>query len=62
MGIAPHADIPPWDGKRFDMVWVFTSDTGPSGFKFTQIAQLLLPGDRKHPIEKDDDALQPSSP
>jgi hypothetical protein len=61
-GIAPHAEIPPWDGKRFDMVWVFTSDTGPSGFKFKQIPQLLLPADSPHPIEKQKDALQPSSP
>ena len=49
-GIAPNADIPPWDGDRFDMVWVFTSDTGPDGFNFTQIPQLLLPGDISDPI------------
>ena len=63
-GVAPNADIPPWDGDRFDMVWVFTSDTGPDGFDFTQIPQLLLPGDISDPIvrkKKEEGALQTSS-
>jgi hypothetical protein len=50
-GIAPDADIPPWDGTRFDVVWVFASDTGPGGFAFTQIPQLLLPLDSPDPIK-----------
>lgn len=39
-----------WPGHRFDIVWVFTP--GPYGsWKFTQIPQLLLAGD-KHSVIK----------
>jgi hypothetical protein len=34
-----------WDGSRFDLFWVFTSDDGKS-WKFTQIPEKLLPGDK----------------
>jgi hypothetical protein len=64
LGIAPHADVPPWDGKRFDMVWAFTSDTGPNGFTFDQIPQLLLPNDSANPIvgkKKEEADPQPNS-
>ena len=33
-----------WRGKRFDLVWVF--ERKKSGWKFTQVPQLLLPGDK----------------
>jgi hypothetical protein len=49
-GIAPQAAIPPWDGKRFDVVWVFTLEPGSSSYAFTQIPQLLLPFDSPRPI------------
>jgi hypothetical protein len=32
-----------WRGKRFDLVWIF--DRKKSGWKLTQVPQLLLPGD-----------------
>jgi hypothetical protein len=32
-----------WPGKRFDLVWVF--DSNGKTWKFTQVPQLLLPGD-----------------
>ena len=39
-----------WPGHRFDVVWVFTR-TGTSGtWTFTQIPELLLPGDSTAPI------------
>jgi hypothetical protein len=38
-----------WTDKRFDMVWVF--DRLPGGrWSFTQVAQMLLPGDSCKPI------------
>ncbi len=46
-----------WPGDRFDMVWVFDPDTGPSpdpnpnpGYIFKQVPQLLLAGDSSEPI------------
>jgi len=38
-----------WPHDRFDMIWTFT----PEGhrWRFTQIPQLLLPGDLPYPIE-----------
>lgn len=43
--IAPGADIPPTWPDRFDMVWSFVS--AGSGYDFTQIPQMLLPGGRR---------------
>jgi hypothetical protein len=34
-----------WPGSRFDVVWVIDKRGGGSGWKLTQIPQLLLPGD-----------------
>jgi hypothetical protein len=38
-----------WPHDRFDMIWTFTS--GQHGWRFTQVPQLLLPGDLPYPIE-----------
>ena len=37
-----------WDGKRFDLVWVFAPSS--SGYTFTQVPQMLLPGDNPEPL------------
>jgi hypothetical protein len=37
-----------WDGSRFDLVWVL--DRQAQGWTFSQVPQLLLPGDSKSPI------------
>ncbi len=38
---------PSWPGSRFDVVWVFDviGSAPPTGWTFTQVPQLLLPGD-----------------
>jgi hypothetical protein len=36
-------DVPDWPDERFDLLWVF--DRGDRGRTFSQIRQLLLPGD-----------------
>ena len=38
---------PSWPGSRFDLVWVFDIEgsSPPTGWTFTQVPQLLLPGD-----------------
>lgn len=38
---------PEWPGSRFDLVWVLdvTGLPSPSGWTFTQVPQMLLPGD-----------------
>jgi len=38
-----------WPHDRFDVIWTFTPDR--NGWRFTQIPQLLLPGDLPYPIE-----------
>jgi hypothetical protein len=38
-----------WPGERFDMVYVFTAD-GPGSYAFSQVPQLVLPGDDSAPI------------
>jgi hypothetical protein len=46
--ISPSPWPPPeWPGKRFDLVWVLDliGDDPPTSWTFTQIPQLLLPGD-----------------
>jgi broad specificity phosphatase PhoE len=43
-GISPR-----WPGRRFDLVWVF--DLEPSGaWSFTQVPELVMPGDSSKPI------------
>jgi hypothetical protein len=39
-----------WDGTRFDMVWVLDRKTTENGWDFSQVPQLLLPGDSAEPI------------
>ena len=39
-----------WPHDRFDVIWTFTPDH--TGWRFTQIPQLLLPGDLPYPIEE----------
>jgi len=34
-----------WHGSRYDLVWVLDRQPQPAGWKFTQVAQQLLPGD-----------------
>jgi hypothetical protein len=38
-----------WPNDRFDMVWVLTTENG-TDWKFSQVPQLLLAGDRTDPI------------
>jgi broad specificity phosphatase PhoE len=37
-----------WPPDRFDVIWTFTPDD--HGWRFSQIPQLLLPGDMPYPI------------
>jgi hypothetical protein len=41
--------VPDWDKRRFDVAWVFTRER--RAWHFTQVPQLLLPGDRPEGIE-----------
>jgi hypothetical protein len=34
-----------WPDSRFDLVWIFDQKSGPTGWKFSQAPQLLLPQD-----------------
>ena len=34
-----------WPGERFDLVWVFDRVPGAQNWTFTQVPQMLLPGD-----------------
>ena len=36
--------VPDWDKSRFDLLWVF--ERGLNGWRFQQVPQRLLPGDR----------------
>jgi broad specificity phosphatase PhoE len=44
--LGPITPRPPrhWPSDRYDLVWVFVRDVG--GWRFSQIPQLLLPGDQ----------------
>jgi len=46
-----------WPEDRYDMVWVFTR-VGP-GWRFDQVPQLLVPGDRPYPITDGATEAQP---
>jgi hypothetical protein len=37
-----------WPGARYDLVWVFDHDPQANHWKFSQVPQLLLPGDLPH--------------
>jgi len=39
-----------WPGERFDVVWVFDLDAAGSAYRFSQVCQLVLPGDSPEPI------------
>lgn len=39
-----------WPGDRFDMVWVFDRVAGSAKWSFSQVAQLVLSGDKPDPI------------
>ena len=34
-----------WPGSRFDVVWILEKQQRGKAWKFTQVPQLLLPGD-----------------
>jgi hypothetical protein len=56
--IPSHADIPePWPNDRFDVVWSFAYNG--SDYDFTQIPQMLLPGDSTDPISNPTVAAAP---
>ncbi|HTR86392.1 MAG TPA: histidine phosphatase family protein [Reyranella sp.] len=48
----PAGGIPQkWPGKRFDLVWVFDAPASAGQpWTFTQVPQLILPGDSSQPI------------
>lgn len=47
-------DIPPrWTGHRFDLVWVFDLQA-PRTWSFTQVPELVMPGDLTAPIGPND--------
>jgi hypothetical protein len=49
--IAPGAAIPDhWPGKRYDLVWVFDLTDDGKTYRFSQVPQLLFPGDLPTPI------------
>lgn len=39
-----------WPADRYDVVWSLTRSGGARSWKFDQICQCLLAGDRRHPI------------
>ena len=39
-----------WPSERFDLVWVFDRGMGATNWTFTQVPQMLLPGDVSDPI------------
>lgn len=46
-----------WPEDRYDMVWVFTR--AGQGWRFDQVPQLLVPGDRPYPITDTDAEAEP---
>jgi len=34
-----------WPGDRFDLVWIFDRNSEGGDWRFSQVPQLLLPGD-----------------
>ncbi len=41
-----------WPAERFDVIWVFERPEDGGGWRFQQVPQLLLPGDRLDPIPR----------
>jgi hypothetical protein len=48
--LGDHAPPRKWDKERSDLVWVFTRSA--ASWRFEQVPQLLLAGDKSNPIEK----------
>ncbi len=48
IGLTGDAAMVPtiWPDDRFDVLWVFEPDTGGSTYRFRQVPQMLLGGDR----------------
>ncbi len=47
----PAVSIPStWPDDRFDLLWIFEPDQGGAAFRFRQVPQMLLAGDRPEPI------------
>ena len=47
--LGDHSAPRNWDMARFDLVWVFTQTA--ASWRFEQVPQLLLAGDKSNPIE-----------
>ena len=47
--LGDHSPPRKWDKERFDLVWAFTRTA--TGWRFEQVPQLLLAGDKPDPIE-----------
>ena len=56
--LGDHAPPRKWDKERFDLVWVFTRSA--ASWRFEQVPQLLLAGDKSNPIEKVLSAIWPN--
>lgn len=41
-----------WAAERFDVVWMFDRAEDAGGWRFEQVPELLLPGDRLDPIPR----------
>jgi hypothetical protein len=41
---------PKWPDSRFDLVWIFDQKPHETGWTFTQIPQMVLPGDSAYPV------------
>ena len=49
--VGTSAGVPQvWPDDRFDLVWVFEPVPGRSTYRFRQVSQVLLAGDRAEPI------------
>jgi hypothetical protein len=46
--LGDHSSPRKWDKERFDLVWIFTRTA--ASWRFEQVAQLLLGGDKSVPI------------
>jgi hypothetical protein len=50
LGMGETSGLPvKWPGKRFDLVWIL--DRADEGWRFSQIGQLLLPGDTRPAVD-----------
>ena len=47
--LGDHSPPRKWDKERFDLVWCFTRTA--TGWRFEQVPQFLLAGDKPNPIE-----------